>query len=121
MNMDFPHPRKGAAHRDRRSDFAALIAVALTRQTLGRMPYISSAPLRANNEGQSSLDCRIAYFAQKTRSPAQMICGAFLPASAMAVTDHESAVNLDGSINRKSPALNRILPVDGQSMRGMEV
>ena len=121
MNMDFPHPRNGLALQSRRSNFAALVAQLSARQANSPTARSMISPVGVTGETIEPVEGRIMYFAHSRKFPAHSIYGSFFPGNISSHQNSESAVNPDGSINRKSQPLNRFLPDDGQDMRGMEV
>lgn len=121
MNMDFPHPRNGLTLQSRRSNFAALVAQLSARQANSQTARSMIAPVAATGATIAPVEGRIMYFAHCRKLPAHSIYGSFFPENFTSHLNPESAVNPDGSINRKSQPLDRFLPDDGQDMRGMEV
>ncbi len=121
MNMDFPHPRNGLALQSRRSNFAALVAQLSARQANSQTARSMIFPVAIMEATVEPVEGRIMYFAHSRKLPAHSIYGSFFPGNSLSPQNPESAVNPDGSINRKSLPLNRLLPDDGQDMRGMEV
>jgi hypothetical protein len=120
MNLDFPHPRQRATMQVRRSNFAALVAVASARQTTSRTVQSMISLAELPQAEMDPLHGRIAYFAKSRLLQAHGVYGAFSPECCKTQENHESAVNPAGSTYRKSDPLNPVLPVDGHEPRGME-
>ena len=124
MNMDFPHPRRTAAGLDRRCDFATLVAVATTRQTVNptsRAMLFQQPDVRHSN---NTLDERITYFANQRNRKVSPACGSFHPTNPASIAVEptcEHPVYLAGSTNGKFEGVHRDLFNDGQLSRGIEI
>lgn len=123
MEMNFPHPKGQRGMKERRSDFAVLVAAAVARQMAG---IARQSMVSGGNDAFTSSDpisARMGYFGSVSPHHGRGASGAFLPQEMFAspkVNKIKADVYPDALVNGKSTHLPVVSPEQPVAMRGME-
>ncbi len=123
MEMNFPHPKRQRGMKERRNDFAVLVATAVARQMAGMSRQSTTSGGNDTFASHDPVGARMGDFGSASPHHGGGASGAFLPQEMFAspkVNKIQADVYPDALANGKSTHLSVASPEQPVAMRGME-